>query len=133
MKTIKVTLDDQEYDISELRARENAGWRDLLQEQVAEITTVIQAAPDTNVSDGQALAGLIARISELVLGSVDTILELCREYAPRLPWDEAYDSEIVAAFWQILGLAYPFGLGQAGKLVEQLSALGSNPPPMKRN
>lgn len=131
MKTVKIVLDGNEHEVCELRSRENSGWRELLQEQAADIVTLIQGAPSTNVSDGAALAGLVGRISEIVLGSVDTILELCREYAPRLPWDEAYDSEIVEAFWQILGLAYPFGLARLGGLVQQLNALGSPAPPTK--
>lgn len=133
MKTVKVILDGKEHEIAEMRSRENAAWRELLQEDATDIMTVIAGAPQTDLTDGQALAALGARITELALGSVDTIGALCREYAPTLPWDDAYDSEVIAAFWVILGLAFPFGWESAGTWAKRLNELGSAAPPMKRN
>ena len=133
MKTVDITLDGQTYAVAEMHSRANAEWRARLQHQVENVSGVLTSAPETDLTDSQALARLTARVSQLVLESVDTIRELAESYAPDLPWAEAYDSEIVSAFWQILGLAFPFGLAAVKDWTARLAAVGSPTPPTKPN
>jgi hypothetical protein len=125
MKKATIILNDHEHTITELRSRANADWRGALQETFGKIADVIREAPGVDLSDGQALAGLVLRVSDGVLSSVDTIRELCETYAPDLPWGDAYDSEIITAFGEVLKLAFPFGFKRIQDLPERLSDLGS--------
>lgn len=122
MRTIKVTLDGQEVEVRELRSRQNAAWRQrLLEGPLAELTAALEAAPNVDLTDGQALAGLVRSVSGVVLGSVDTMAEMVAAYDEKLAEvvPKAYDSEIVEAFTAVLGLAYPFGV-----LLQKLKVAG---------
>jgi hypothetical protein len=48
-------------------------------------------------------------VSGLLLNSIDNVKVLLASYAPDLPLDDAYDSEIMDAFAEVLSLAFPFG------------------------
>lgn len=119
-KTVTVTLDGKEYTITEKRSRENAAWRKLLEEPFQELAGLLESAPGADLTDGQSLATLVRSVSGLLLGSIETVKELLGEYDPALPLADAYDSEILEAFTEVLGLAYPFG-----SLLSKLRALGS--------
>lgn len=123
MRTITVTLGDQEHTIKELKSRANAAWRGKLEEPFAEVASLLESAPGTDISDGAALGGLVRSVSGLLLRSIDTVTSLLVEYAPELagPVAEAYDSEILEAFTSVLGLAYPFG-----SLVKRLRGVVAN-------
>jgi len=120
-KTITVTLDDKEYKITELRSRPNAAWRKKLEGPFAELAQGLTQAPETDLTDMQALGHLVQRASGLLLGSIDLVKQLTIDYAPDLAGaiDNAYDSEILEVFTGILGLAYPFG-----SLIGKIRALG---------
>ena len=105
MRTATVTLDGKEYVIEELRAVANREWRDEMEKNFSEIVSVLREDVDT--SDG--LANIVSTISRKVLGCVDIAVDLVRLYAPSLPLDDVYESEIIEVFWSVLGLAYPFG------------------------
>ena len=109
MRTAKVVLNGQTYTVEELRSRANQAWRARLQDVFNEVAGALQNAPALELSDGQAVGNLVLLLAQRVVGAVDLIRDLVEQYAPELPLDEAYDSEIMAAFVAILGLAYPFG------------------------
>ena len=108
-KQITVTLDGQEYTITEKRSRENAEWRRELGGPFAQLVDLLEQGPDVELTDMQSLANVVRSVSGLLLTSIDTVKELLASYAPELPLDDAYDSEIMAAFTEVLGLAFPFG------------------------
>lgn len=125
MRTITVLLGGVEYTISELPSRQAAKWRDSLQERLGDVATLIEEAPETDISSGTAVANLVRSIGAVVLRSPDTIKELLFEYAPdlqKMEQDEAdyYDSELAAAFVEVVKLAYPFG-----QLVSLVARFGS--------
>jgi len=109
MKTVTVTLNGQEYQVEELRSRANREWRARLESHFSEVTDALKHAPNTDVTDAQALSNLVTAVSGKLLQSVDILAGLLHDYAPALPLDDAYDSEILAAFTEVLKLAYPFG------------------------
>ena len=112
-KSIKVTLDGQEYTITEKRSRENAEWRQELGGPFAQLVDLLETGPDVELTDMQSLANVVRSVSGLLLTSIDTVKDLLASYAkgsmPQLPLDDAYDSEIIEAFGEVLGLAFPFG------------------------
>ena len=108
-KTVTVILDEKEYTITEKRSRENAKWRRELGGPFAQLVDLLEAGPDVELTDMQSLANVVRSVSGLLLTSIDTVKALLASYAPDLPLDEAYDSEIMEAFTEVLGLAFPFG------------------------
>ena len=124
-KSVTVTLDGETYTITELRSRANAEWRKKLEEPFSELVDLLQNAPETELTDMQALANVVRSVSGLLLHSIDTVKALLAEYAPHLPLDDAYDSEILDAFTEVLSLAYPFG-----ELLTKVRQIGSQRKPM---
>ena len=108
-KTVTVTLDGKEYTITEKRSRDNAAWRAKLEVPFQDLATLLESAPGTDLTDGQSLAALVRSVSGMLLGSIEIVTGLLADYAPDLPLEDAYDSEILEAFGAVLGLAYPFG------------------------
>jgi hypothetical protein len=110
MRSVTVLLSDaedrvHEYQVRERRSAGNREWRKLLEEHFQGVA----GALESEISSGQDLAALVRGVGGTLLGSVDIVTELVRDYAPSLPLDAAYDSEILDAFTGVLGLAYPFG------------------------
>lgn len=105
MKTATIEIDGDEYTVQELRSRDNAAWREKLQVHFDEIADVLEA----ELADGRVLADVVRSVSGKLVQSVDIVRKLVADYAPDLPLDEAYDSEVIEAFAVVLGLAYPFG------------------------
>ena len=119
-KTVKVFLDGTEYTITEKRSRDNAAWRKSLEGPFQDLAGLLESAPGTDLTDGQSLANLVRSVSGMLLGSIETVTGLLAEYAPDLPLLDAYDSEILEAFTEVLGLAYPFG-----SILAKLRTVGS--------
>jgi hypothetical protein len=109
MRTVTVTLDGREYQVNELRSRANRAWREQLESQFTGLAAALQNAPKTNLADGAALAGVVQSVAGTLLHSVEILTDLVHAYAPQLPLEDAFDSEVLDAFTAILGLAYPFG------------------------
>lgn len=130
MRSVRVTLDGQEYAINELRSRANAEWRKRLEEPFGELAGALESAPAADLTDGQALGGLVRSVSGMLLRSVETVKGLLVGYAPELEpvMGEAYDSEILDAFVEVLQLAYPFG-----GILERVRGIGSGIGQMKRS
>ena len=119
-KSITVTLDGQPYTITEKRSRANAAWRAKLEVPFQDLAGLLESAPGADLTDGQSLATLVRSVSGMLLGSIEIVTGLLADYAPELPLEDAYDSEILEAFTEVLGLAYPFG-----SILGKLRAIGS--------
>ena len=124
-KKATIKIEDQEYEIVELRGRDNAAWRKRLEELLTGITDALQAMPATEITNMEAVAQMVRSLGLPVLGSIETVRGLVTDYLPDLAdvLEDAYDSEIMDAFIAVLGLAFPFGavinkvraIGQAGR------------------
>ena len=125
MKTETVVIGDKSYIIREAKRQANARWRLHFQAEFTDVAAIIEGLPKTDLT-AEALAGLLRQIVAKVGGSVDMLAELVFAYSAELAADretieeEAYDSEIMAAFTAVLRLAYPFG-----SVVETLSGLAA--------
>jgi hypothetical protein len=121
-KRVTITLDGQEYVVEEKRSRENAQWRQKLEEPFKELAQQLERAPAVELTKVTEIAQLVRGVGGTLLQSMDIVVALLIEYAPGLreAVKEAYDSEILEAFGKVLGLAYPFG-----GLIERLKTLGS--------
>ena len=132
-KTTKITLAGREYTIRELTSRRNAGWRKKLAEPFGALVTRIEAAGETDITSPRELVSLIRETAGTLLESPDLLAELLFDYAPELAADrerileEAFDSELMTAFVEVLKLAFPFG-----SLVEKLSGLRSLGQPVQQ-
>lgn len=148
MKTATITLGDQDFTINELPTRKNAAWRARLGEVLGPVVEIIEKTPtiglpqnwgdvSENPGNTTALIGMVRQIADLLVGGLDDVLTLVLEYSPELEkqadWikDNAYDSEILAAFTKILGLAYPFGA--VVNSLRQLETIGQNQRPISQN
>lgn len=114
MRTIEITLSGKTHTICELPSRKAAAWRALLQEKLGAVANLVESAPNTETGSAAAMAGLVRSIGATVIGSTDTVIELLFAYAPQLALAgdgeaDVYDSELVAAFLEVIKLAYPFG------------------------
>ncbi len=115
MKITKITIAGKEYKITELPRKKNAAWRERVQGEFTEIADMVRGLPDQNVGSTAGVAGLIESFAKKLTGSVDILVDLIFSYSPALRKDaerideEAYDSEILEAFWAVAGLAFPFG------------------------
>lgn len=125
MKTAAVTLAGKTYTIHEAKRKANARWRESFQSEFTDVADLIEGLPRTEMTP-DAVGDLIRQVTNKVGGAVDVVAQLVFDYAPELAADqeiieeEAYDSEIMAAFTAVLKLAYPFG-----SLVETLSGLAA--------
>lgn len=114
MKTANLTLGGVEYEISERRARENAAWRKKLLGPFGDIANTLSGLSSQQMT-AESISGVINTFRDTIVGSVDLITDLVIDYSPVLLASkkqimaEAYDSEIVEAFGEVLKLAYPFG------------------------
>ncbi len=124
MKTVTITLDETEYQVEELRSRANAAWRAQLETHFEELAQALDGMGALELANGAALGGLVRTVSGKLLRSVTLVGDLVVAYAPQLEEarEEAYDSELLDAFTQILSLAYPFGviLERARQLISQV-------------
>jgi hypothetical protein len=127
MKTAVITLNNQEMKIRELPSRKNRAWQRMFTERlkpaleyVAQVGKVnlptsveeLKAAGEVDIAPlirtGQDLAGIF-------LNGLDDVAELVVAYLPEeeakgeFYLDHACDSEFLAAFEEVLNLAFPFG------------------------
>jgi len=151
MKVVNVTIAGKDYVITPLPIRKNREWRkqfDAPIRDAASLLAEVGSYADKEYEDtgqminaiGKAVSGKLAPVINHLLGSADLITEAVFEYSPELKKDrkrienEGYDTEIVAAFMSLLGLAFPFGqaiqglmkLGQEEQPTAQSSATPSS-------
>jgi len=114
-KQIIVTLGGREYTIKTLPIRQSRKWREKLAGPFGELVDVLEGAGTIELNSWRDIAGLVRVLSGRIIGSVDLILDLLFDYSPELRADQewieenAYDEEAMAAFVEVLKLAYPFG------------------------
>ena len=115
MKTVEFELGGKKYTISERKRKANAKWRRLLEAELVKLSDLISGVPEIDVSSAKSLGDLVRMVAAKITGSVDIMAKLLIAYSPTLEADEeridedAYDSELLAAFTEVLSLAYPFG------------------------
>ncbi len=111
-RTATVTLAGRDYEVTELRLRDNAAWRKQLLALGDDLATLLEA-PGLEFTPG-VMAEIVRRAMRLLAGSPEELLRLLCDYAPEIGADrerietEAFDSELVAAFGEVLKLAFPF-------------------------
>ncbi len=116
MRTVKVKLAGQTYEIAQLPIGKAQAWRKALEQPFGELVASLEGAGGVDLTDLSSIAGVVRTFSGTLLGSIDILLELLLVYAPALAADrqrieaEAYDDEALAAFAEVLKLAYPFGI-----------------------
>ncbi len=145
MKTIEVTVAGRKYLITPLSIRKNRKWRKQFDSPIkdaANLLAEIGSFVDVEYEDtrqmigrvGQAVSGSLSPIVEHLLASSDTITEAVFDYSPAMKEDQdyieenGYDTEIVDAFLEILGLAFPFG-----QAIRGLMSLGQAEPQTEPN
>lgn len=114
-KETKVALGGQTYTIKALPIRQSKAWRAQLEGPFGELSTALEGAGAVDITSGGDIARLVRTFSGTLIGSIDILLDLLFAYSPELAADrerieaEAYDEEALAAFAEVLKLAYPFG------------------------
>lgn len=115
-KEIIVTLGGRDYKVSALPIAKAKAWRESLAVPFGELAGALTAANTVELNALGDIAGLVRRMSGVLLGSVDLMLDLMFQYAPELEKDRewigqnAYDEEALYAFAEVLKLAFPFGV-----------------------
>lgn len=115
MKEVEVTLAGKKYQVRALPIKQARLWRAQFQAPFEGLVGALQNVGELELTNGAGLATLVSVVSGTLLGSMDLVLEMVFGYAPSLAADrerieaEAYDEEALAAFIEVLKLAYPFG------------------------
>lgn len=132
----KVTLGGRDYTIAAAPIRQSKLWREKLALPFSSLTIALETTSKVELDVGQLMdmADLVRRFSGVLIGSIDTMLDLIFEYSPVLEQDRewieenAYDDEALEAFTKILALAYP--LGQLMSIISgpSVSKTSSNSP-----
>lgn len=127
-KTVKVHLGGREYVLTEKVMGVTQKWREQLRKSsvmlifqsldsaVASVIDVVDGGID-NLEAGQVIS--IARVLPIIVNglsnSIDDVLDLLFDYSPELKADKkwlegnAYDSEAIAVFIEVLKLNFPIG------------------------
>lgn len=117
-------------DVAPAPYRVARAWRATLQIHAGSLSPLL-----SGVGNGNPVAGVDERIVKLLIGIVDVLFDLIADYSPAFAAvrerveDVATDREIVAAFVEVLKLAYPFG----DALTAITSAIGGSTPTIGRN
>ena len=126
MRTETIIIGGQAFTVRELPTRKNSAFRAKVAESFSPLATALESGPrflakfdgmntELNGAFASTLLELMQSAGGILLKSPDMLRSLVYEYAPEIAAqaeaieDEAYDSEYLKAFTQILGLAYPFG------------------------
>lgn len=115
LKTIKVTLASEEYEIAPLTLKQSKLWREQLGKPITDVMTILAEADTLEFNSPADLVRLVALAKEYVLDSPDLIWEALCAYSPAINAkretieEAAYDVEIMDALAEVLKLAYPFG------------------------
>ena len=113
MKTITVPLGGKSYEVQALPIRKARAWRKKFAEPFNLIVGTLEALPGVEITKPEDLALLVRSLSEVLLGSVDTLVDMLFDFSPALAADKDYildhatDDEAVRAFVEVLKLAYP--------------------------
>ena len=114
-KQITVTLGSVAYTIDALPIRASKAWREALAGPFGRLAQALEGAGDIELTNGHDIAALVGVLNHTLIGSIDVLQDMLFAYSPVLAADrerieaEAYDEEALAAFVEVLKLAYPFG------------------------
>jgi hypothetical protein len=110
MRTAKIILNEQEIQITELKIRQNAKWVQALKDEAREPVELILTAFEVDLQDENQRAPFLAQVWDLVGDAQDTIADLAVLFAPEHKdlIEDAYASEVMAAFIEMVKLAVPF-------------------------
>jgi hypothetical protein len=132
MRTETITLGEKEYTLTELPLRKARAFREGIKAQFGALVGLLESAPDTDITNTAQMAGLLRVLSDTLLGSVDTLLDLLYQFSPTVAADKesieenAVGSEVVDAFIAAMGLSFPFFGGERGnRLLTTIQQLGS--------
>lgn len=130
-RTVEVKLGEREHTIAQLRTRQAQGWRKELVNgplggMVRQIITLLDWR-EVDTTNADQLNELIEGGGAILLEAMDAVADAVIAYAPNLgeAVDEAYDDEIIAAFWEVIRLAFPFEMIM--RVIREAS--GSETPP----
>lgn len=110
-----VVLGGREFVIHSLPMKASREWRTEFSQPVQQVLGVMRRMQDVELTDVSQAAQVLQQVGTYLLGSVDTLVEALFAYSPVLQaereWIEAHadDTEAMAALWEVLKLAYPFG------------------------
>ena len=110
-----VVLGGKEFTVSAAPMRKAKAWRQKFNEPLQIIIGVMKNAGNIEINNMQDAAGLLQQLGGLLLGSIDLLTDSLFEYSHELAaekeWilDHATDEEALAAVWEVVKLAYPFG------------------------
>ena len=112
-KSVTVTLAGREYVVAELPFRANVEWRKRLTGMAEDLTTLLEA-PGLEFTPA-TIGAILRQVADLLLRAPDMLVEMLYAYSPEIAADaerigsEAYESELLGAFIEVLKLGYPFG------------------------
>jgi hypothetical protein len=115
----QITLAGKEYSIEQLPMRANKEWRDSLGKPVLSLIQLIQDFGSLEFKPSD-IGRIITVVKDLLLSSMDTLLDALFAYSPALAADrerienEAYDDEAIAALGACVALAYPLDQALTG-------------------
>lgn len=110
-----VTLAGKEYTIQALPMKAAREWRSEFAMPLQQILGVLRRMDKVELDDLGGVAEVLQQVGGYLLSSVDTLVEALFAYSPVLAADREYieghadDTEAMAALWEVLKLAYPFG------------------------
>ena len=135
--TVTVKLGGKDYPLVPASIKRSKAWRKHFQEKFDMLADTFKQVANREVTDIASITRLFDVIRDVGLNSTDHIVDLLFEYAPNLQNDRpiieehATDEEAVAAFMEVLKLAYPFGglvtLVRSGLAVAQTSKNSASP------
>lgn len=115
MESKAITLGGRSYTLRPLPMRPASRIRKEIGSLLETVQSQATALSASEVTDAGALVNLVVSLSQMALGSIDTIAEWLFAYSPELAedreWivDNAYDDEIVSAFLEMVKQLFPFG------------------------
>ena len=110
-----MTLGGKAYTIKPLPLRQARQMRERFKDTLGTLANAIGQAEKVDVGDLQSLSCLFAQVSDVIVGSLDTLADWLFVYSPELAedreriLDNATDDEVVTAFMAVLEQLYPFG------------------------
>lgn len=120
-----ITMGGQDYLIEQMTMRANRDFRNTVSEPVRQVVTLLENNRSITLNTVGDLAQVVNVLNDVVLGSMDLLLDALFRYSPALAADrerieqEAYDDEAIAALGVVASLAYP---------LDRLATIWSGPP-----
>jgi hypothetical protein len=115
-RSVNVQLGGKTYEITALPISQAKAWRESLAVPFATISQALTTANVVEINQFGDMSKLVQQMSGVLLGSIDLMLDLMFQYSLSLSEDRewieqnAFDEEALAAFAEVLKLAFPFGV-----------------------